>query len=88
MASRSTLDGGLTSDRLPPARRQRRLTLDALVAGALIEYPLYLSRDGLRLITAEEAVTSLEAWRSIRGMHVRWWQRIVRVFLRLLIGVR
>ena len=79
---------GLTSDRIPPVRRQRRLTLDALVAGALIEYPLYLSRDGLCLITAEEAVTSLETWRSIRGMHVRWWQRIVRVFLRLLIGVR
>lgn len=79
---------GLTTDRLPIARRQRKLTLDALVAGALIEYPLYLSRDGSSLITPEEAVTSLEAWRLDRGMHVRWWQRIVRVFLRLLIGVR
>ena len=79
---------GLTTDRLPPVRRQRALALDALVAGALIEYPLYLSRDGLRLISAEEAVTSLLTWRARRGMHVRWWQRIVRVFLRLVIGVR
>jgi capsular polysaccharide export protein len=36
---------GLTEDRLPGgaafARRQRRLTLDELVAGALLRYPLY-----------------------------------------------
>ncbi len=79
---------GLTTDLLPPPRRQRVLTLDALVAGVLIEYPLYLSRDGRRLITPEEAVASLESWRLDRGMHVRWWQRIVRVFLRIVIGVR
>jgi capsular polysaccharide export protein len=32
---------GLTEDRLAMARRQRRLTLDELVAGALLRYPLY-----------------------------------------------
>lgn len=79
---------GLTTDRLPHPRRQRQLSLDALVAGALIEYPLYLSRDGQRLITPEEAVISLQTWRAVRGTQVRWWQKIVRVFLRLVIGVR
>lgn len=33
---------GLTEDRDPPPRRTRRLSLDALVAGALILYPRYL----------------------------------------------
>lgn len=32
---------GLTEDHLPINRRQRQLTLDALVAGALLRYPLY-----------------------------------------------
>ncbi|MBL6456045.1 hypothetical protein JMJ55_11975 [Belnapia sp. T6] len=32
---------GLTTDREPPPRRGRRLSLDALVAGALILYPRY-----------------------------------------------
>ncbi|MDP2371742.1 beta-3-deoxy-D-manno-oct-2-ulosonic acid transferase, partial [Rhodoferax sp.] len=79
---------GLTHDRLPNARRQRKLSLDALVAGALIEYPLYMSRDGRSLIAPEDALDILLQWRQSRGVHVRWWQRIVRVFLRLIIGVR
>lgn len=79
---------GLTQDRLPNARRQRKLSLDALVAGTLIEYPLYMSRDGRSLMTPEEALDSLLQWRQRRGLHVRWWQRVVRVFLRLIIGVR
>ncbi len=33
---------GLTIDRLPPPRRTRQLSLDELIAGALILYPLYL----------------------------------------------
>lgn len=34
---------GLTQDIIPNLRRGRPLLLDELVAGALIEYPLYLS---------------------------------------------
>lgn len=79
---------GLTDDRLPNTRRKKRLSLDALVAGVLIEYPLYLSRDGKSLISAEEAVASLQKWRSARGMQVGWLQKIVRIFLRIFIGVR
>lgn len=36
---------GLTEDRLPTPRRSRRLTLDALVAAALIRYPRYRHPD-------------------------------------------
>ena len=32
---------GLTDDHLPIPRRQRQLSLDELVAGALLRYPLY-----------------------------------------------
>ncbi|MDD2741856.1 MAG: beta-3-deoxy-D-manno-oct-2-ulosonic acid transferase [Rhodocyclaceae bacterium] len=79
---------GLTIDILPHPRRQRKLSLDALVAGALIEYPLYLSRDGQCLISPEEALDSLLAWRERKGSKSPWWQGIYRFFLRLFIGVR
>ncbi len=79
---------GLTRDKIPPERRQRRLGLDELVAGVLIRYPLYLSRDGKRLITPEEALDELAAWRQAVGGRVPWWRGIYRVYLRLIFGVR
>lgn len=79
---------GLTADKIPPERRQRRLTLDELVAGTLIRYPLYLSRDGKRLISPEEALDELAAWRCAEGSRVPWWRGIYRVYLRLIFGVR
>lgn len=79
---------GLTNDMIPGSRRTRKLTLDELVAGALIEYPLYLSRDGKRLITPEEALESLQAWREQTGGREPWWRGIYRVFLRKIAGVR
>ncbi|WP_413889372.1 beta-3-deoxy-D-manno-oct-2-ulosonic acid transferase [Candidatus Aalborgicola defluviihabitans] len=79
---------GLTHDCVPNPRRQRRLSLDALVAGVLIEYPLYMSRDGKVLISAEQALDTLVQWRQRRGMKVHWWQRITRTILRIFIGVR
>ncbi|MGH8457302.1 MAG: capsular polysaccharide biosynthesis protein, partial [Stenotrophobium sp.] len=50
---------GLTSDQSPLARRQRRLTLDELVAGALICYPDYVHPKTLRPCQVEEVVQSL-----------------------------
>ncbi|MBK8579299.1 MAG: hypothetical protein IPN78_14060, partial [Candidatus Accumulibacter sp.] len=50
---------GLTVDVVPNPRRVRRLLLDELVAGALIEYPVYLSRQGVDLITPEQALDEL-----------------------------
>jgi capsular polysaccharide export protein len=51
---------------LPAAqvRRTRRLTLDQLVAGALIDYPSYLHPDKNMLMTAEQAVELLKTQRK------------------------
>jgi capsular polysaccharide export protein len=52
---------GLTTDLLPvPARRTRRLSLDALVAGALLQYPRYIAGGG-GLVEVETVVGALEA---------------------------
>lgn len=62
---------GLTTDLLPPVRRTRQLTLDALVAGALILYPRYLSRSGRR-VPVEAVLDELNACRQGAG---RWGDR-------------
>ena len=79
---------GLTHDLVPLARRRRRLSLDELVAGTLIEYPLYLSRDGRRLLSPEAAVEELIEWRLLTGGHEPWWREIHRFFVRRIAGVR
>ena len=58
------------------------------MAGALIEYPLYLSRTSDALITPEQALDELVAWRAKAGGPLPWWRRCFRVFLRLVIGAR
>ena len=58
---------GLTEDKLPNPRRTRRLTLDQLVAGALLLYPRYVSRATGKLISAEDALTELLAWKDGSG---------------------
>lgn len=77
---------GLTEDRALNAtafeRRQRRLTLDELVAGALLHYPIYWDWD-LKGYTTCEAVlhriveqrTALEANGDLQKLHVGWWRR-------------
>lgn len=79
---------GLTRDILPISRRIRRLSLEELVAGVLIEYPLYLSRDGKQLIAPERALDELTAWRARTGGKDPWWRSFIRIFLRRIIGVR
>ena len=79
---------GLTTDLVANSRRTRHLTLDELVAGVLIKYPFYLSRDGKRLLTPELALDELLMWRERAGTATPWWRNIVRIFLRLIIGVR
>lgn len=71
---------GLTEDLLAPARRTRVLTLDQLVAAALILYPVYVNRhDGSRT-TPEQALDELLAWRARR--HARGWGSVLRWGLR------
>jgi capsular polysaccharide export protein len=55
---------GLTDDIIPVPRRTRRLKLDELVAGALIEYPAYISRTTGRFTTPERALDELNAWKK------------------------
>jgi capsular polysaccharide export protein len=50
---------GLSRDLAPLARRTRRLTLDELVAGALLRYPRYVSWESSCFCTAEDKVQEL-----------------------------
>ncbi|WP_272873649.1 hypothetical protein [Candidatus Accumulibacter phosphatis] len=68
---------GLTVDLMPPPRRTRTLTLDELVAGVLIMYPAYLSRQTGRFTTPERAVEELLAWRQERSIFLNIWRRII-----------
>jgi len=77
---------GLTEDRAERAtafdRRTRRLSLDELVAGALLHYPIYWDWD-LKGYTTCEAVlhriveerTALEANGGLHKLRVGWWRR-------------
>jgi capsular polysaccharide export protein len=79
---------GLTTDQWPQPRRSRRLSLDELVAGALILYPRYISRAGGQLITPEQALDELLAWQGRDLGRVPWWRKLFRVVLRQVVGVR
>jgi capsular polysaccharide export protein len=58
---------GLTEDRCRNLRRQRELSLPALVAGALIMYPRYVSRDPQAGFAApEQVLADLLFWRTNR----------------------
>lgn len=74
---------GLTEDRNPVDRRQRRLTRAQLVAAALILYPRWYDPYRDRLCGLEDVLATLEAearaWRQDRQGHVaigmRAWKR-------------
>jgi capsular polysaccharide export protein len=73
---------GLTEDMVPPARRSRKLSLDELIAGAMILYPVYVSRTTGRFTTPERALQELLAWRAngatTRPLMRKWFQWMVR----------
>ncbi len=52
---------GLTEDRLSCARRTRRLTVDQLVHGALIDYPRYYNFERQCFVEPEQAIDQLAA---------------------------
>lgn len=74
---------GLTTDRCAMARRMRRLSLDELVAGALIEYPTYVSRRSGAFTTPEAAVEELVAWRRAGPSGRPFYRRLLRGALRV-----
>lgn len=82
---------GLTEDRHPLARRTRKLTLDALVAGALIRYARYLNPDTGRFTTPERTVARLRAERDrsarARALKMSWPRRQLRKLIHVYKGV-
>jgi capsular polysaccharide export protein len=69
---------GLTQDSRPHPRRTRRLRLDELVAGALLDYPVYLSPSSGQRCSAEQGLEELLQWRARRPGDQAWWRRLVR----------
>ena len=69
---------GLTQDLHPIFRRTRRLTLDALVAGSLLQYPTYLSSTTNLLCTPEEALEELITKKERSRVDTPWWRHAIR----------
>ena len=74
---------GLTEDRAAIARRTRRLSIDELVAAALILYPTYVSRTTRKFTTPERALDELLDWRSEEMESLSLWRPLLRLALRL-----
>lgn len=74
---------GITDDRVPIDRRIRRLTVDELVAGALILYPTYVSRRTGTVATPEEILDELLTWRQRAAGEGLLWQSLARLALRI-----
>ncbi|AXK64593.1 capsular polysaccharide biosynthesis protein [Burkholderia sp. IDO3] len=70
-------DAGLTEP--VRQRRNRVLTLDELVAAALILYPTYVSRTTKRFTTPERALQELVEWRAMPRVP-RWRHWVARLF--------
>jgi capsular polysaccharide export protein len=70
---------GLTTDRLVCSRRTRRLTLDELVAGALILYPVYVDPASGDHINVETAIAVL-ARQRVAGRNIGLKTQLYRLF--------
>ncbi|WP_110687761.1 capsular polysaccharide biosynthesis protein [Salinicola aestuarinus] len=76
---------GLTSDRLKAPRRQRTLSLDALIAGALLLYPTYVDPTSGEFCNADTAIELVHQQRSRRrGLSAR--VRFYRLYRNLFSG--
>lgn len=73
---------GLTEDHVPLPQRSRPLSLDALVAGALILYPRYAGVIDGAPCTVEEAVSALAQQAKARHGTAPAWRRWMRPLLR------
>ena len=73
---------GLTQDVLRVNRRSRVLSLDELVAGVLLQYPVYVSRATGLICSAEQALNELLDWRASAGIVLPLWRRMLRPLLK------
>jgi len=62
---------GLTEDQAPLPRRTRRLSLDELVAGALLRYPRYMSWSARCFCSAEDKVLELQRASNARARNIK-----------------
>ena len=74
---------GLTRDALRCDRRHRALSIDELVAGALILYPTYVSRVTGRHASPEDILRELADWRASAKSAPGGWRVALRWLLRL-----
>lgn len=73
---------GLTHDRIRSPRRQRRLSLDALIAGSLLVYPTYVDPATGEFCNADTAIELMQQQRSrYRGLPMR--VRLYRLYRNL-----
>jgi capsular polysaccharide export protein len=72
---------GLTAD-VVPATRKRQLSLDELVAGTLIQYPVYVSSVTGHYTTPERIVQELVAWRDHSRLQIPLWRRAYKFAMR------
>lgn len=79
---------GLTEDTEAHPRRQRRLSLDELVAATLILYPTYVSRRSGHFTTPERAIDELLAWREDPNAGRRRWPAWLRPLVSRWLGWR
>lgn len=73
-----TQDKAFMQDKAFILHRGRKLSLQELVAGALILYPTYVSRTTQRFTTAERVVEELVRWREVGGSALPRWRRMLR----------
>jgi capsular polysaccharide export protein len=71
---------GLTQDVLPCERRQRKLSLEELVIGALIKYPTYCDPKTGHLIDVETAIELLAQQKAKGEQKLSWHKRVFRWF--------
>jgi capsular polysaccharide export protein len=76
----------VSRDLLTSPRRTRHLSLDELVAGALIVYPRYVSRDSGLQTSPERVVDELSLWRAAARGNARPWHHLWRGALRLTVA--
>lgn len=76
---------GLTNDKLPCARRSRRLEITELAHAVLIQYPLYVSRAGGEYTTPETTLHELQYW---QGAPLSWRDRLKKQARKIINTIR
>ena len=74
---------GLTIDKSPITRRARHLSLNELIAGALILYPVYLSKHSNRFTTPERVLDELLQDRNADISGLKWWSSTYRLIVKI-----